>query len=290
MTMIIGTHHGKFHADEVVAIAILRQLDPGAKVIRSRDPLVLERCDIVVDVNRSKYDHHTTDKQYRDNGIPFASAGLVWRDFGEEVVRRFGADEHWQTILTNIDEKLIQAVDAIDNGVDLDRDSRMKSLSELIGSFNPPWNQDTDDDAPFEDAVLFASRILGNYIRSEVSRIDAAGIVKVAYESRKNPALLILSQFCPWSDTLLELDTLEEVKFVVFPEKTGQYRLQVVPKVLGSFEPRRRLPENWAGKEGDELIEVTGQTDAVFCHPARFIAGAKSFDAILKMAELALRE
>lgn len=287
--MIIGTHHGKFHADEVMAIAILRQLDPGAKVIRSRDPLVLQRCDIVVDVNRSKYDHHTAAKEYRENGIPYASAGLVWRDFGEEVVLRYGADDHWQTVMNHIDEKLIQAVDAIDNGIDLDRDSRLKTFSELIGSFNPPWNSDIDETTPFEDAVQFSSRILANYIHSEVSRIDATGVVKAAFAERPNASLLVLSQFCPWSDSLLEMDSHEEVKFVIFPERSGQYRLQVVPKTLGSFEPRKRLPEEWAGKEGTELVELIGRPDAIFCHPARFIAGAKSLETMLAMAEIALR-
>lgn len=39
-----------------------------------------------------------------------------------------------------------------------------------------------------------------------------------------------------------------------------------------------------------ELNEVIGIDDAIFCHPARFIAGAGSFVSILKMADIAVRE
>ncbi|GMA58987.1 uncharacterized UPF0160 family protein [Alicyclobacillus sacchari] len=288
--MKIGTHHGKFHADEVFAVAILRQLYPDAKVLRSRSPQVLAECDIVVDVNGSPYDHHTVDKIYRANGLPFASAGLIWRDFGAEFISRFGVkDEGSRNIVhTHIDEKLIQAIDAIDNGVDLDRDTRIKGISELVGSFNPPWNAADDENEAFERAVRFASVILDNYVRHEISRIDAVDIVKTAFQTRTEPSLMVLPRFCPWTETLMELDTQASVLYVVFPDKTGQYRLQVVPKGPRSFEARKPLPSAWAGKEGPALAKVCGTADATFCHPARFIAGAHTMEGILHMAKQAI--
>lgn len=289
--MIIGTHHGKFHADEVFAVAILRQLHPNAKIVRTRDPELLSKCDIVVDVNRSPYDHHTTDKQYRENGIPFASAGLIWRDYGSSVIAKFGGHgSALKALQDTIDEKVIQAIDAIDNGVDLDRDTRIKGISEVIGTFNPPWNSKDDENEAFERAVRFASDILVNYLRSELSRLDAVDLVKDAYQHRSEPSLLILEQFCPWTDTLLDLDTQQQVLFVIFPDRSGQYRLQVVPKSPRTFEARKPLPSTWAGKEGDEFVRASGVADAVFCHPARFIAGAKSLAGIMQLAHFAIEE
>lgn len=48
----IGTHNGAFHCDEVLACAMLKKLPKyqDAEIIRSRDPKVLDTCDIVVDV------------------------------------------------------------------------------------------------------------------------------------------------------------------------------------------------------------------------------------------------
>ncbi|WAH40216.1 MYG1 family protein [Alicyclobacillus fastidiosus] len=287
--MVIGTHHGKFHADEVFAVAILKQFYPDAKVVRSRDDDILSHCDIVVDVGRGKYDHHSTDKVYRDNGIPYASAGLIWRDFGHECVDRLGTSADANRVVQTVDERLIQAIDAIDNGVDLDRDPRIKGISELIAGFNPPWNSDLDENDAFDQAVQFAAHILNNTMRSELGRMAAIEIVKEAYGRREKKEILELDTFCPWSETLFELDHDASVLYVIFPDRHGQYRIQVVPKVLGSFEARKPLPQAWAGQEGQELGEIIGVGDAVFCHPARFIAGARSRETIMKMAELALQ-
>lgn len=65
-TLRIGTHDGKFHCDEVLACYMLRSLPEycDAEIKRSRDPAVLDECDIVVDVGGvydpsvHRYDHH----------------------------------------------------------------------------------------------------------------------------------------------------------------------------------------------------------------------------------------
>lgn len=61
----VGTHNGAFHADESLACAILRLINDGPfRIVRSRDPAVLDACDVVVDVGgaydhaKLRYDHH----------------------------------------------------------------------------------------------------------------------------------------------------------------------------------------------------------------------------------------
>lgn len=288
--MRLGTHHGKFHADEVLAIAMLLQLYEESEVIRTRDPDKLRHCDIVVDVGRTQYDHHSTDKTYRQNGIPFASAGLIWQDFGPEIVEEVLRNtEFCHSIAEAIDEKLVQAIDANDNGIELERDWRLKTTSELISLFNPIWNLDEDEDAAFETAVSISSRILRRCIMSEYAKRQANRVVQEAFSNRINKQILVLDTFCPWTECLLDLDKEQEVLFVAFQERTGQYRLQVVPKQIGTFEPRKPLPHAWAGQESTEFQELLSIPDAVFCHPARFIAGAQSKSSIMKMAELALK-
>ncbi|MFD1674715.1 MYG1 family protein [Alicyclobacillus fodiniaquatilis] len=287
--MLIGTHHGTFHADDVFAVAMLKQIYPNADIVRSRDPEILRRCDIVVDVGHGKYDHHTNEKVYRENGLPYASAGLIWRDFGAQVLATQEAGDASDILIKAIDERLIQGIDAIDNGVEIEKDAKLKTVSELIGGFNPTWHSHADEHAAFAAAVAFATQILTNQIKSEIARLAAVELVASAYEHRLYKEFLILETFCPWSESLFNMDLAKEVLYVIFPDKSGQYRIQVVPKQLGSFEARKPLPEQWAGKEGDELGSLIGIPDAVFCHPARFIAGAKSKDSILIMAQLALQ-
>lgn len=50
--MKIGTHSGSFHCDEAFGCFLLKQLPEykDAEIVRSRDPAVLDECDVVIDV------------------------------------------------------------------------------------------------------------------------------------------------------------------------------------------------------------------------------------------------
>jgi uncharacterized UPF0160 family protein len=109
-----------------------------------------------------------------------------------------------------------------------------------------------------------------------------------AYGKRMRKEVLVLDKPYPWSSMLNEIDSMKEVLFVIFP-RDGEFLIQTV-RGGGSFGNRKSLPKSWAGKREDELNEVLGINDAVFCHPARFIAGARSFESILKMADIAVSE
>ena len=79
MPLLCGTHSGSFHADDVLALALIRAFeDPDAQVIRSRDQDALDRCDVVFDVGGvfdpagGRFDHHQNDYEG-----PLSSAGMV---------------------------------------------------------------------------------------------------------------------------------------------------------------------------------------------------------------------
>lgn len=277
----IGTHDGVFHADEVMATAILLKIYPEATVIRTRDEALLATCDVVYDVGGGEYDHHTTEKQFRESGIPFAAAGLIWRDFGAELVS--------ESVMTVIDQDLLSGIDAVDNGYALTLDPHLQTIPSMISAFNPAWNRSADKNEAFFKAVEFATTILDNAIEITQAAEEAADVVKEAFANRVQKEVLILPTACPWIGTLLAIDTEKEVLFVIFPEDSGEQRIQVVPKEANTFEARKDLPLTWAGKRDKELNAIIEIDDAVFCHPARFIAGAKSQSSILKMAQIALR-
>ena len=98
--------------------------------------------------------------------------------------------------------------------------------------------------------------------------------------------ILILPQFCPWQESVFT-QGLDNLQFVVFQAPTGDWRVQTVPEELGSFTPRKALPEAWAGLRGEELSEATGVAGCIFCHNGRFIAGAKTREGAMALAEQA---
>ena len=98
--------------------------------------------------------------------------------------------------------------------------------------------------------------------------------------------MIVLEQYTPWKRTVHALS--EEALYMVYPSDSGQWRIQTVPFELGSFEDRKSLPKSWAGLSNTELQNVTGINDAMFCHNGLFIAGAESFESVMKMAAMAL--
>jgi uncharacterized UPF0160 family protein len=58
----------------------------------------------------------------------------------------------------------------------------------------------------------------------------------------------------------------------------------------GTFEQRADLPASWAGLTDDALEVASGVKGARFCHNARFLAVASTREAIMQMADLAVKE
>lgn len=294
LAKIIGTHNGVFHADEVTAIAILKLLYPNAEVIRTRDEESLSKCDIVVDVGGGELDHHGLDVENRDNGMPYASAGLVWKKYGSQLIKEMSSwlsDEQISSVLNMVDKNFMIAIDALDNGVDLYKsDYHLTTFSSIISSYNPSWNEThINPETAFNNAISFATDILLKEINKSISSFEIVNLIQKDLKLREIPEILVLSKIYPWKKALLESEIGKDVLFVVFKDVVSDsYRVQTVPKTLESKEARKNLPETWMGLRGEDLNIVTGVSDAIFCHKGRFIAGTKSLESSIKFAKLAL--
>lgn len=129
--VLIGTHNGHFHADEALAVYMLRLLPEyaSATLVRTRDPALLETCHTVVDVggeydtSKNRYDHHqrSFDTAFPEHKTKLSSAGLVYMHFGKAVIA-----QHTKLPVDHLDVDLIyrklyddfiEAVDAHDNGI-----------------------------------------------------------------------------------------------------------------------------------------------------------------------------
>jgi len=288
----IATHNGNFHADDVFSIAALKNLFPSFKLIRTRDLELIAKADIVIDVggeydsDTNRFDHHQRGGAgERENGIPYSSFGLVWQKYGLEICQ----DD--QKVANAIDAGLVSTIDAIDCGYtegSAEGITKGISLSQTISMFNPTWQEDSDFDTCFDEAVDFASRVLTRFIASANGGISAKAIVAKAIDNAEDPRVVVLEQYTPWKRTVHALS--EDALYMIYPAQSGEWRIQTVPVEPGSFENRKSLPKQWAGLSNDELKEVTGLEDAMFCHNGLFIAGAQSFESTMKMAAIALEE
>lgn len=284
----IATHNGNFHADDVFSVAAFKCILPAFKLIRTRDLELIAKADIVIDVggkydsDTDRFDHHQRGGAgERENGIPYSSFGLVWQKYGLALCQGN------QDVADAVDASLVSTIDAIDCGY-VEGVSNGISLSQTISMFNPTWQEESNYDACFYEAVDFASRVLARFIASADGGISAKEIVAKAIDNAEDPRLIILEKYVPWKRTVHALS--EEALYMIYPSHTGEWRIQTVPVEPGSFEDRKSLPEQWAGLSGKSLQEVTGIDDAMFCHNGLFIAGAESFESAMKMASIALKE
>jgi uncharacterized UPF0160 family protein len=271
-----------------MATAILMELFD-IEVVRTRNEETLKELEIVYDVGGGEFDHHGINKTYREDGIPYAACGLIWKRFGRDVVRlkEPSLEEEIDSLFGYVDRVLIQGIDALDNGIWIgDGEIPLMNISSIIAGFNPPWYSEKPEDEAFNEAVELSGNVLRNVIKNRLAVSKSREIVKNAYENRSVPEILVLDTYCPWGETLRSIDEKEEVLYVVFPSKEN-YTLQTVRGRYG--EDRKPLPEAWAGKRDEELAAVTGVKDSVFCHTGRFIAVAESFEGIMKMAALAVK-
>lgn len=354
-TTVVATHNGHFHADEALAVHMLRRLVPeymAAQLVRTRNPAELAKADIVVDVGGEydaetrRFDHHQLGftTTFPERATKLSSAGLIYLHFGRGIVQRrieqmqeksketvAVADADVDLLFKKLYTGFVEALDAHDNGIDpydpaalaaggVDGAGIEKRYSDggftlgaVVARYNAQWN-DTEAEAQGqagEDArFLEASARIGEEFNRELDYLvgawlPARSLVRGAFAARhefdsKGRLLIFRSQSCPWKDHLYTeeeaaaaQDPAAEVKvlYVLYPDKSGQWRVQCVPATKGSFVSRKPLPEAWRGRrdgELDKVLEGIAEPGAVFVHASGFIGGHRTFEGALKMAQKAL--
>ncbi len=262
------THGSKFHSDDVFATAFLKILNPGIEITRGFE--VPENFDgIVYDIGRGRYDHHQADKEYRENGCPYAAFGLVWREFGAEYIGEEEAER--------FDRDFIQPLDESDNT------GKTNILADIIDEFNPGWDSGEDYDKCFWKAVDFAKLVLENHFSAIAGIYRAKTLVNEAMEECDGN-VLVLPQFAPWKGEAIG----SSYKFVVYPSSRGGYSAQGVPVSADDKTLVCPFPEEWCGKPPEELVKITGIKTLRFCHPNAFLAAADEKEDAVKAARMAL--
>jgi len=317
----IGTHDGTFHCDEALGCFLLQRTKEfeGAEIVRSRDPAVLAEADVVIDVGAvydpatNRFDHHQkgfSEVFGHGHVTKLSSAGLVYKHYGKEIVARVleleETDPNVNKIYLKVYKSFIEAVDAVDNGIsqwESDQPPKYTNSTDLsgrVGKLNPHWNEE------WNAAVLY-ERFLSAKTLAGVEFLDSVNYFgKVWLPGRKHVVeaiegrhavhasgeILQLGQYCPWKEHLYELEQELKVeppiKYCLYEDGTGKWRIQTVSVGPGSFENRRGLPKAWRGVRDADLDALTGVPGSIFVHAAGFIGGHKTLDGARAMAFKAL--
>jgi uncharacterized UPF0160 family protein len=285
------THSEEFHTDDVFATALLLKLYPDAEVIRSRDEAVIESGDIVYDVgkvydtSRGRYDHHQAQAGKRDDGIIYSSFGLLWKEYGVEYCE--GDSE----VAAVIDQKLAAPIDAIDNGQDLGNPSFNGVLpftvDSIIDIYNPLiWLDESERyDDQFQKAVMFAQEVLDRLRKNSLDSLTSQRALLKAYAAADDKRIVVMDK--PAS-TAGVLEHCPELLYLISQRADSSWGILAVSVRPHSFQTRRPFPEAWRSQPAAELQNITGVTDATFCHATGFYAVCLSKEGAIALAKASL--
>jgi uncharacterized UPF0160 family protein len=310
--MVIVTHSGKFHADDAWAAATLKILFPEAQVVRTRDEAQVEAADFAVDVGgvwdapTGRFDHHQKGfAGARPTGVPYASAGLVWKEYGARCVSALAAthtghclsDKKAVEMAHSIDADVVQYLDLSDVGAAKNAPGGY-GLSAVISGFNPNWLDeqrlgygaaaDAYRLSQFQRAMEVLTDVMINAVKYRVGGLLSIEQVRQGEVLEDGRVLFLKNGAVPWTQVVRT--EMPKVLFVISHSIAEQrHIIHTVPVSSDSFKARADLPQAWAGLRDADLARVTGVPDAGFCHNGRFIASAKSYEGIRAMASLALK-
>lgn len=262
------THGGKFHADDVFSAALLKYIHPEIKIERGFQ-IPEEYEGIVFDIGFGKYDHHQKDARVRENEVPYAAFGLLWRELGVEIL---GEKEAYE-----FDEKFVQPLDLSDNtGCE-------NQIADIIGLYNPNWNEKASVDECFVQATELAKTILERKFLKVKSIQKACNLLEPEVRKAEN-GILILNHYVPWKKAVEGTD----IVYVIYHSQRGGFAAQAVEDEQGNM--KSPFPEEWRGKSNQELVDVSKIEGLTFCHKSGFLLAGNTLDTIWKACELAGRK
>lgn len=275
---VIITHDDKFHADELLAAALIIKLCPeDFVVLRTRAlPTNLNDNDWVVDVGNGQFDHHEKERECYPNGVKKAACGKV----AEFLLR-----EDPKT-LERLQKRLLWSVEAQDNGQNLQDLGLPPSKLGFVGALLPPWDApQCQTNGRFMQALSTVCLVL----ESVFDHIVADDKAEVVLEAIQDDEIVVLEKFVPWQAWAVE--KWPKARFVVFPSSNGKgFNAQAVPLTAtpGDFRNRGGFPKAWGGLRDTELAEVSGIPGAIFCHAGLWLAVWDTQDHAIEAAKAAI--
>ena len=458
----IAVHDGVFHADDVLCVALTSICNPKVEVIRTRSNELLATCDLVADVGRGKYDHHQKDVLRHPEGFLYSGCGLLWEDFGEEVIRTVVREAIGSSHLPNkavaevkelVKLKIFNSVDLADNGVDIyvpeskqegivgfDNPSTAlppsrSTISSIISSFNisgipnapldvkasfelavdlaevlvkscilsyiqydgkslleespdydssvhmyislvlkvdPPYLNNLKDNSANKE-LEFTDRLLNRVVKrypklknmidemylDSVELVDTARqlvnflinpltdsfkveyilpeyqsvlelfslkdvlcylgeeafteflddilcfkLISIAYRVQCKKVVnqivdkamlegrryIIIPNAMPWQTSLLDVDPAHSILFCIFERHDGTYGCQAVPQVKGKMECVAYHPTEWRAKSQEELSDLTGFNDFIFCHSSGFFLVTGTLETAISLTQSSINK
>lgn len=326
--IILGTHNKKFHLDEVLATAVLLNIYPEAKLLRTRDEKLLKNANIVYDVGAVydkeilRFDHHqrTFTETFSDEyDVKLSSSGLVYRHFAKDLLEKFGINPT-EEIINEIYEEYFLYADAWDNGINNPIKYKARTLADIVNGFNMPFATPEDEQEAinflpnliipieykktnengeekivfshskrFKFALKYVMRDLNNYLRNKKETLDELEQVDELIKNLDGKIFICPKDINASRSVVFELNKKYE-KGILFTiyQQNEHIRIYTMQESLDSFQMVCPLNLDWAGLRCEELQKKSGIKTATFVHASGFTGGAETLEDAIKMCEISM--
>ncbi|WP_417435604.1 MYG1 family protein [Hoeflea sp.] len=296
------THSGGFHADELLSSVVLTRLFPEARIVRSRAPeWITPGSDRIIydvggdyDAEARIFDHHQRGAPLREDGQPYSSFGLIWKHYGRDYLAATGLpDAHVEAVHAGFDASFVLPIDLMDNGAmspAVAGPLAVLTLPVLLETLKPVFDEPDPEalERAFGEALTIARSFLEARIAGSAAKLRAEDLVLQAVSSAGESRVLELPMGMPFRSAIMKSGA-DHLLFVVHP-RDKDWCLTGIRRADEGFEQRADLPAAWAGLTNGDLEAACGVQGASFCHNGRFIAAAKTREAALAMADIAVKE
>lgn len=282
----LGTHDGNFHGDDVLAMAILSTLYPYHQIIRSRDPDLLDLCDILVDVgghydhHGKRYDHHLHNPPLDKNKHVLSSAGLIWRHYSTDYLTAIGIPKSFDyqqktihlmnEIDRNINTHWIVPIDRLDNGVT----QGFTAISEVVRAMRPtdPQKTEASFNQAFLDTVSMVAHLFKRACFHSADHIIAKTKCMMGKKTLLEEGQIVISEY-PVHSIKAYVDSV--VHFVIYPsfeykDSDAGFVIRLIQNA--DKEYRTPFPESVLGLRSDAIKQVLNIDGISYVHHAGFMA------------------
>lgn len=299
-TIEIVTHDGPFHADDVLAVAILSSIYKRHNIIRTRDKETIDKGDFVVDVGTvydhelRRYDHHMRNPPSDNRGHVYSSAGLIWKHYAKSylnsidipathIYEKDTLDIHGQVIQI-MKYRWINPIDLNDNGVL----HSQTPISDTISALSPILGQKNVEgyNEQFQVAVDLVGMIFKRACFHAVEKI----IKQYQLNSSKPDYLLdgkiMVSQYEVYNFKYFSEGLIHFVIYPVADFRNEGSRYYVIRPIYDSTTGKYKtpIPNHLLGLDSEEL-EKLGFKDVLFVHHSGFMVRTRTVSAAMGFCE-----
>lgn len=284
------THAGLFHADEVTGYAICSMANEVDGFIRLKDISNIPEDGLVADIgreydhSRKRYDHHQGFIT-REDGYPYASAGLLWKHYGHIVVRNEIPSLNWiaedsilvDKVVKMVDENLIKGIDAHDSDNSYETISncsagkvKVTTLSHIVSFYNSgDVNNEREQRRQFRLATNIVINTLQYYIKDSYEYLmDLAKFPQIV---NMYNGVAVSTQGVKWRRIIH--NNYPKIKFFIQPSTHPGSKYSMM-SVTEHPDSRKNLID----------IERPYWFKG-FIHQGKWIAGSNSVDDLIKLGE-----